>query len=263
MKQRIITAIIALIVFLPFVIIGKLPFILFIYLIGSIGLTELLRMRQIPIISVPGLIAVLTLWLILLPDKTALFPIGPFTVIEVFVSVIMIVLSYTVLVRNEFNFDDAGFLVLAVLYVGIGFYFVIETRLGMNGIGNVLFALFIIWATDTGAYFTGRALGKRKLWPDISPNKTVAGAVGGIISACVIAFVFHMIHPFPHSTLAVISVTILASIAGQMGDLVESAFKRHYDVKDSGKILPGHGGILDRFDSLLFVLPFLHLIQFI
>lgn len=263
MKERIITAILALIVFLPFVIIGDWPFTVFIYIIATIGLMELLRMRQISIFSMPGIIGAITLMSILLPEKSLILPIGQFSIFDLYTVIILFLLAYTVLVRNKFTFDDAGFIVLTVLYVGIGFYFLLETRMGLNGFSNILFAFFIIWATDTGAYFAGRAFGKRKLWPDISPNKTIGGAIGGIITACIIAVIFHMIHPFPHSMVIVILVTIFASIVGQIGDLVESAFKRHYGVKDSGKLLPGHGGILDRFDSLLFVLPFLHLISFI
>ncbi|WP_405102136.1 phosphatidate cytidylyltransferase [Oceanobacillus sp. FSL H7-0719] len=263
MKERIITAILALIVFLPFVIIGEWPFTVFIYIIATIGLMELLRMRQISIFSMPGIIGAITLMSILLPEKSLILPIGQFSIFDLYTVIILFLLAYTVLVRNKFTFDDAGFIVLTVLYVGIGFYFLLETRMGLNGFSNILFAFFIIWATDTGAYFAGRAFGKRKLWPDISPNKTIGGAIGGIITACIIAVIFHMIHPFPHSMVIVILVTIFASIVGQIGDLVESAFKRHYGVKDSGKLLPGHGGILDRFDSLLFVLPFLHLISFI
>ena len=217
-------------------------------------------MRHIPFISVPGIIGVIGLWLILLPAETDFFPIGFFSIMDIYTVIILFLLAYTVLVRNKFTFDEAGFVILTTLYVGIGFYFLIETRLGLNGFSNILFAFLIIWATDTGAYFIGRAFGKRKLWPDISPNKTVEGAIGGIITACAVAIVFHWIHPFPHSLFFVVLVTIFASMVGQVGDLVESAFKRNYGVKDSGKILPGHGGILDRFDSLLFVLPFLYLI---
>lgn len=263
MKERIITAGLALIIFLPFVIIGKWPFTVFIYIIATIGLMELLRMRHIPLISVPGIIGMITLWSILLPQKSQLLPVGQFSIFDLYTVIILFLLAYTVLVRNKFTFDEAGFIVLTVLYVGIGFYFLLQTRMGLNGFSNILFAFFIIWATDTGAYFAGRAFGKRKLWPDISPNKTIGGAIGGILTACIVAVIFHLVHPFPHSMLIVILVTIFASMVGQIGDLVESAFKRHYGVKDSGKLLPGHGGILDRFDSLLFVLPFLHLINFI
>src|SRR5690606_27483192 len=116
--------------------------------------------------------------------------------------------------------------------------------------------------TDSGAYFIGRALGRKKLWPEISPKKTVEGAIGGIASALVLTVIFQWIHPlfaFPKA----IAAALIIAVFGQMGDLVESALKRHYGVKDSGNILPGHGGILDRFDSLIFVFPILHVLQLV
>ncbi|WP_068672369.1 phosphatidate cytidylyltransferase [Oceanobacillus sp. Castelsardo] len=262
MKQRTITAILALIVFIPFIIKGGLAFELFVYLLATIALFELIRMREIGGYIVPAILAVLILWTLLLRDTH--FLIADFSKFEWVTIIILLLLAYTVLVKNKFTFDHAGFILMATFYVGIGFYYLIETRdgSGMDGLKNIFFAFLIVWSTDTGAYLFGRAFGKRKLWPTISPNKTIEGAIGGIVIAVVVSVIFHLITPFPHTILAVIIVTIIASIFGQVGDLVESALKRIYGVKDSGKILPGHGGILDRFDSLLFVIPLLHIIQF-
>src|SRR5690606_14527032 len=106
-------------------------------------------------------------------------------------------------------------------------------------------------------------IGKRKLWPEISPNKTIEGFVGGILWAVGIALVFAYFAGMEQPMVLVVIVAIVASIFGQLGDLVESALKRHFNVKDSGKMLPGHGGILDRFDSILFVMPLLHFLHFI
>ncbi|WP_085992387.1 phosphatidate cytidylyltransferase [Oceanobacillus senegalensis] len=261
MKQRTITAIIALIIFLPLIIIGSWPFEIFVYLIATIGLMELIKMRKIEY-TLPSLLAIVLLWLLLFQDQY-LFSIH-LEKFEWITLIILILLAYTVLVKNKFTFDHVGFILLATFYVGVGFYYLIETRdgSGIEGLKNILFAFLIVWSTDTGAYLFGRALGKRKLWPTISPNKTVEGAVGGIVLACIVTAIFHFFFPFQHSMVMVIAVTIIASIFGQIGDLVESALKRIYNVKDSGKLLPGHGGILDRFDSLLFVLPLLHIIQF-
>src|SRR5699024_555454 len=130
------------------------------------------------------------------------------------------------------------------------------------GLNYFLFILFIVWATDSGAYFVGKSLGKRKLWPAISPNKTVGGALGGIFLALIVGVLFHLIYPFDYSIGYIIMISFIISIVGQMGDLVASAIKRHFDIKDFGKIFPGHGGVLDRVDSLLFVFIVLHLIQF-
>ncbi len=110
----------------------------------------------------------------------------------------------------------------------------------------------------------GRKLGRNKLAPHVSPNKTWEGSIGGTVVATIIVGVFAYFYPQGnYSLLTTVLLTIVLSVFGQLGDLVESALKRYYGVKDSGKILPGHGGILDRFDSLLLVLPALHLLGFI
>ncbi|SDQ59890.1 phosphatidate cytidylyltransferase [Virgibacillus subterraneus] len=256
MKQRIQTAILAIIVFLPFVLIGGRPFEIFVYILATIGLVELMRMREIGKYSLPAILAIALLWLVL-----GSIPILWVTKSEVIMLFVLLLLSYTVLVKNKFTFDEAGFILLSTIYIGMGFFYLIETR--QDGLIYLFYVLLVIWSTDTGAYFTGKAIGKRKLWPEISPNKTIEGAAGGIALAIIVAIIFFLIEPFSDSLFLVIGVTILVSIFGQIGDLVESAFKRHYDVKDSGNLLPGHGGILDRLDSLLFVLPILHFIHFI
>ncbi|MFC0301390.1 phosphatidate cytidylyltransferase [Virgibacillus soli] len=255
MKQRIITATIALLVFLPFVIYGNWPFVSFIYILASIGLFELLRMKKITVISFPTIVAMIALWVLLLP-KSIKLPIESTDIIVLFV---ILMLSYSVLKKNKFTFQDVGFVVLSTIYVTMGFFYFIETRL--DGLSQIFYVLFVVWATDTGAYFVGRAFGKNKLWPEISPNKTIEGAFGGILIATVVGVIFHIVYPFPYSIIMVLCITVLISIFGQIGDLVESAYKRHFNVKDSGTLLPGHGGILDRFDSLLFVFPILHLFQ--
>ncbi|GAA0435093.1 phosphatidate cytidylyltransferase [Agaribacter marinus] len=266
MKQRIITAIIALIIFVPFVIIGGMPFQLLVYAMATIGFVELIRMGKISKYSIPSILGIGLVWLILMQESnTDLTPLAWFTKSEVIMLMVLLLLSYTVLVKNKFTFDHAGVVLLSAIYVGMGFYYLIEARVGpesTDALATILYVFLIIWATDTGAYFFGRAFGKRKLWPKISPNKTVEGALGGVFLAIVVGVIFQAIHPIEDSFLAISSVSLLASIFGQIGDLVESAFKRHYEVKDSGNVLPGHGGILDRFDSLLFVMPILHLVGF-
>ena len=263
MKQRILTAIVASALFIPLVIVGGLPFTIAVYIIATIGLYELLRMRDIHLFSVEGLLTWAALAILLMPAawEGNVFQALKYTKIEMAFAIVLILLTYTVVVKNRFTFDHAAFSVLGALYVGIGFYYLIETRL--YGIEYVVYALLVIWTTDSGAYFIGRKIGKHKLWPEISPNKTIEGFVGGIVSAVVLACVFQYFYPIASSYIVLMAVTVVASIVGQMGDLVESALKRHYAVKDSGKLLPGHGGILDRFDSLLFVLPLLHFLHFV
>lgn len=256
MKTRTITAIIAMAVFLPVVVYGKLPLLIMAYLLAIVALKEVLNMKNIKLYSLPGIISVIALCLIMSPEKSKLVSLDYQVPFLILMSLIM--LSYTVMSKNRFNFVDAAFCMLAVAYVGIGFMYFYETR--NNGLIYILFALLIVWVTDTGAYIFGRLFGKNKLWPEISPNKTIEGFVGGILSSTIIAIIFSINYDMPLPMLPLILVTWLFSMFGQLGDLVESALKRHFDVKDSGNLLPGHGGILDRFDSFIFVLPLMNIL---
>ncbi|WML52028.1 phosphatidate cytidylyltransferase [Neobacillus sp. PS3-12] len=262
MKTRITTAIVAAALFLPIVFYGGFPVVLLSYLLATIGLYELLKMRKLNNFSISGLLSFLLLWVILLPSQyeNILAEIH-YSKMEISIAIILLLLTYTVITKNRYTFDDAAFSVLAVVYVGIGFYFFVETR--QAGLVYIFYSLFMIWATDSGAYFIGKSMGKTKLWPDISPNKTVEGSIGGIICAMIIAALFVFFTNIHVTLWWLLGTTIILSAFGQLGDLVESAFKRHFNVKDSGKILPGHGGILDRFDSLLFVWPLLHFFHII
>ena len=258
MKQRIITGVIGAIIFLSLVIIGGLPFTIFISILAVIAMSELLKMKNIPPLSFAGIISFLLVLGIVLPFD---WSIAKVYTILLFVILLLI---YTVTTKNQFTFDHVGFIIVSSVYVGFGFYYFIMTRdIYESGMAIVFFILFIIWATDSGAYFIGRSFGKRKLWPEISPKKTIEGSIGGVISALIVGTVFHQFVPLFESTGLLVLVIFIVAIVGQLGDLVESAFKRHYQVKDSGTLLPGHGGILDRFDSLLFVMPILHLLQLI
>jgi phosphatidate cytidylyltransferase len=124
-----------------------------------------------------------------------------------------------------------------------------------NGGHWVMVVLYLTFLNDTFAYFTGRAMGKRKLYPEVSPGKTWEGFFGGMTGAMVGLFVFRWLGFKQLSVLDVVVLGIAGGIMGPMGDLSESMLKRAYGVKDSGKIVPGHGGILDRVDALIFNAP--------
>lgn len=264
MKQRIITAIIAGAAFLSIIVIGGWAFALMMIALAAIALYELLRMKKLEPLSSIGIISFLLMFILLIPEQ--FFIVDRWiniTQLELFLLLVIVLLACTVLTKNKFTFDDVGFIIISTIYVGIGFHFFLNTRFLDEGLTVILFILIIVWSTDSGAYFIGRAMGNNKLCPDISPNKTVEGAVGGIFTAIVLGFIFSLLFPIFSSWIVTLLFILTVSITGQLGDLVESAMKRHYDVKDSGKILPGHGGILDRFDSLLFVMPIIYLLQFL
>lgn len=132
------------------------------------------------------------------------------------------------------------------------------------GVFLILLAMFCAWMTDTFAYFTGKFLGKHKLCPNVSPNKTIEGAVGGVIGnmiACTIMFIIFDKFFFTVHTLAlwqIIIISAVLSVVSMFGDLSASLIKRNHGIKDFGNIFPGHGGVMDRIDSCLFVLPALY-----
>jgi phosphatidate cytidylyltransferase len=135
----------------------------------------------------------------------------------------------------------------------------------LAGTALVMFPIAVTWGTDIGAYAFGRMFGKRKLMPSVSPGKTVAGAIGGIAAAIASSwfYITVFLKPFGHlalTPLGMILFGIAISVAGQTGDLAESLLKREAGVKDSSSLLPGHGGLLDRWDSLLFTVPVAYLI---
>lgn len=150
-------------------------------------------------------------------------------------------------------------IVIALSYIGLNFIQIVFIPKALGPFDPwLLFGVFvIIWTNDTFAYLTGRLLGKTKLFPSVSPNKTIEGAIGGAVFALIATFVFSQFH----QNLSLMQWIILATVTisfGTLGDLVESKFKRLAKVKDSGNILPGHGGILDRLDSLFFAAPFIN-----
>ena len=162
--------------------------------------------------------------------------------------------------------EVVGITLLGVLYTGGMMSFAFALRYHPYAIGaaagSVLVALpFILtWVTDIGGYTFGRMIGGKKLMPSISPGKTIAGALGGLIAAVIAAVLYERFALRPASQLGMllqgtILFAVLVSVAGQIGDLVESMLKREAGVKDSSHLIPGHGGMLDRIDSLLFTLP--------
>ncbi len=216
-------------------------------------------MRRLAPNSIEGVLAMLASLVLTLPLQnylTFLPTDGNYTAYAI---VVFLLLGATVFNIGRYNYSDVVFPIASSFYVGIGFHSLVLAR--MDGLNKVFFALCLVWATDIGAYMIGRQFGRRKLLPKVSPNKTVEGFVGGILSAVVVAIIFFIVDKSllaGYSFGMILLLVVIFSIFSQFGDLVESAIKRHFGVKDSGKIIPGHGGILDRFDSMIFVFPIMH-----
>ena len=153
--------------------------------------------------------------------------------------------------------EDIGVTVLGIFYVSLFFGFQVLILQWMNGRAWLTFLYLVIWASDIGAYFVGTAFGKHRLYEKISPKKSIEGLVGGLaasagVALCCRIWFFPGIGSFEIALLAVV-----LAVMGTIGDLAESLIKRGAGVKDSGVIIPGHGGILDRMDSMLFAAPLL------
>ncbi|MFC1870616.1 phosphatidate cytidylyltransferase, partial [Chloroflexota bacterium] len=154
--------------------------------------------------------------------------------------------------QREGAFRDWSWTIAGILYVGWLLSYLVALRGVAAGRDWVFLALFTIFASDISAFFVGRAWGKHRLAPSISPRKTWEGAVAGVLGAVVISLVVVKLSGLPLSFPQAILLGILVGILGQLGDLVESLFKRNTGVKESGKLMPGHGGVLDRIDSVVF-----------
>lgn len=178
------------------------------------------------------------------------------------------ILLRTVVCHRSVSLSDSAYSLYGLLYIGGGFLAMLALRNGMlasyltGAFQNVMleparFFVFLLvfstWASDTFAFAAGKAVGKNKLCPSISPGKTREGALGGCIGTIVVALIFSLIFKF--SLLHGLAIGLIVAIMAPLGDLVESVLKRTCGIKDSGNIIPGHGGILDRFDSLLFAAP--------
>lgn len=258
LKQRVITAVVALIIFIPIVFLGGTLIEIAALALAVVAMSEVLIMKRILLVTPEAIISILgTLFLV--APKSWMHDL-PSQINTPFVSLIFAIalMVRVVFSKNRFNFDDAGVLTLTMLYIGFGFNMFVQAR--TVGLGMLMYLLLTVWSTDSGAYLVGRKIGKTKLAPQISPNKTWEGSIGGTVVAIIVGIIFSVTGLIHFGILVIILMTLFLSIAGQLGDLVESSLKRYYGVKDSGRILPGHGGILDRFDSLLLVLPMAYLL---
>ncbi len=178
---------------------------------------------------------------------------------------VLATLMMMVIYYPKYSIIDVALTVMGVVYIPLLFSFIVLIRRTQYGDFWIWLIFLSSWGSDTFAYFAGRTFGKHKLAPILSPKKTVEGSIGGMIGAGVLGFIYTIIYTHCRYTILsnymvlVVIAVIVAALISQFGDLAASAIKRTFGKKDFGNLLPGHGGILDRFDSILFVAPMIYL----
>jgi phosphatidate cytidylyltransferase len=221
-------------------------------LAGCLSLLELYRLyfqAASPALAVSvGLVGCAAL--ILGPHEPTLVPVALLAAVVAVLSIPLV----AELPRPE-RLREGAIVLTGMLYIGLTLSYLVAVRLLPGGDSLVLFLLLVTWAGDTAAYYVGTLYGRRALAPRISPNKTVEGLAGGLAGATLVAYAARWWFASEFSVVDTLVLGVFLTFVGLWGDLAESCMKRSVGVKDSGGLLPGHGGMLDRLDSLLFTAP--------
>jgi len=268
LKTRVISSLVGIALLIGVLYFGSITLGIAVSLIAAIGLYEFYNsvsnVKDIHPIKIVGYLSILPL-LILGLQKTGWFNIDINILTGISICLIIFLsMTFIVLGHNRYNIIDACVTAFGIAYVTYLMSFLILIR--NLDYGFVLIWLIFIgaWGTDTMAYTFGRLFGKRKIIPEISPKKTLAGAIGGILGCIALMIVFgFIVDAYFGLKISFITLSLLGLLCGiisQIGDWSASAIKRYVDIKDFGNIMPGHGGILDRFDSILFVAPVVYFV---
>ena len=263
MKQRVISAIVALAIAIPIIIIGGIPYQSGVVILALGGYYEILRVRESerkisPYVKFLSAFAYGLIVISPLTTNVNFFLDYRLVILDFFVCFLPLI----VLDKKVYDAEDALVLVASTLFLGVSFSYLITIR-NMDVLYLVYVALITIMS-DTFAHFYGTKIGKHKLCPAVSPNKTVEGMIGGVFFGTFLGTVFFKTFIDVSANVFLVAViSCLLSLIAEFGDLVFSSIKRKFGVKDYGNIMPGHGGILDRLDSILFaILAFSYIVSF-
>lgn len=254
LKTRVISAAIGLPLIIGTLIIGGRVLYLFVFLLAMIGLFEYYK-------AFSGTNYKPTTWIGYLATAIYYFLISvnynTFITLSLLIFITLL-LMFLDIIRNGYNILNAAVTILGIIYISYLFSNLIFIYNGINGKILIWLPFLTAWLSDTGAYFVGSIFGKNKLCPSISPKKTIEGAIGGVLGSvisCLLAGLIFNNMGYSMSLVHYLFIGLLCGITSQLGDLSASSIKRFCNIKDFGNIMPGHGGILDRFDSILFTAP--------
>lgn len=261
--QRILIAIIGIPIFLFAIWYGKIFFALLITLIALFGVFEFYAMAEMKQMQPQQWLGFLTT----IGVAAGMYWEAPAVVLFVLMLSVMVSLGIALFSLNERPIMNTAVTLFGPLYIGVFFTSLIGIRefglfASYGSMGHFVILLFVgVWMCDTSAYFLGTLFGKHKLSPRVSPNKSVEGAVAGLLGAVLVLLIVYFSPWLPTLTLGMaLLLAVVIGIFGQIGDLMESWLKRTAEIKDSSHIIPGHGGVLDRFDSMLIVAPVTYLL---
>jgi len=257
------TRVISALLFLPifYLVAWQLPpvyftaLVLAAVLVGQYEFYRMARARGYEPLSLTGMalgvLVLLSCYGPLIPRMGMLFPVA--------VSMLVIMIARLFSARPvDGALEDIASTFLGVFYVAMLFAFQVAIRTGPDGKQWLVFLYFIIWATDIGAYAVGRPFGKHRLYEKVSPKKSMEGFAGALAASAGMALLCRVWFMPPISVPESVIIALALAVTGTIGDLVESLLKRSAGVKDSGGLIPGHGGVLDRMDSMLFAAPVLY-----
>lgn len=253
LRTRIITAVVGIPLFLGVLYLGGLAWSIVFGLMGFVALYEFLNMMKIRGFT-PLMISPYGILLVLLFREA----LASYCWLLLF-AIILIMIINLVLTYPKRNLNDLAIGFFGAFYIGFLLSYALSLQNLLQPFLYIVLACILTWSSDIGGYLFGRLWGKTKLTPQLSPNKTWAGAVGGVSLTIILVLTSYFILPVEKLTLVhLLCLALAGSLAAQFGDLFASAMKRFFAVKDSGNIIPGHGGVLDRFDSFMLVLPVLY-----
>jgi phosphatidate cytidylyltransferase len=250
-EKRVISAIIAIPLLLFFTISGGMIFRIGVIFLTAVALYEYVnaykKTDNKAILGVIGLGFVLYYWLIMINNLKYALPI---------IFLIAIIAIATPIFNSKYNVVSSAISITGFIYIVCFFSLIVLIRDNSHGSVLIWLVFIIAWCSDTFAYYIGKSIGKHKLCPLVSPKKTIEGSIGGIIGSIVGVLIWGYINSnIDFHWYQLIVLAVCGSAIAQIGDLSASLIKRYIGIKDYGNIMPGHGGILDRFDSILFAAP--------